>query len=195
VAGPRSRLRLIALLSVAAWAVHQLRYALAFGSGQGDALQRTGHGYLEVAGPIAGLLLLAAAAQLVTAFARRHAEARGTPLSLGRAWALLTVILLVVFSVQELLEGALSAGHAGGLAGLVGQGGWLAAPLAVLAALAVAVTLHEAEEAVAAAPVRLVGVLRWVATAPRVVAVAACRPPARPPARHLAGRGPPAPVA
>jgi hypothetical protein len=193
VAGPRSRLRLIALLSVAAWAVHQLRYALAFGSGQGDALQRTGHGYLEVAGPVAGLLLLAAAAQLVTTFARRRAEVRGSALSLGRMWALLTVILLVVFSVQELLEGALSAGHAGGLSGLVGQGGWLAAPLAVLAALAVAITLHEA--AVAAAPVRLAGALRWAAAAPRVLAVTACRPPARPPARHLAGRGPPAAVA
>lgn len=192
-AGPSTRLRLIAVLGVAAWAVHQLRYALAFGSGQGDALRRSGHGYLEVAGPLIGLLLLLAAAQLVQAVARRRADDGRPPLALHRAWALFTLVLLGVFATQELLEGALSSGHPSGAAALLRDGGWLAGPLAAAAGLVSALVLREARAVTGAAPIRLRGVLRWVTVPPArsltslcVSAVTDGR------GRHLAGRGPPA---
>ncbi len=44
---------------------------------------------------------------------------------------LISVVLLSLYCAQELTEGALAAGHAGGLAAVVGSGGWLALPLAI----------------------------------------------------------------
>ncbi|WP_354700331.1 hypothetical protein [Paraconexibacter sp. AEG42_29] len=193
MAGPRSRLRLIALLSVAAWSVHQLRYALAFGSGQGDALGRTGHGYLELAGPVVGLLLLAGAAQVLSTVGHRRALPAGRgALPLRSLWLLLSGILLGVFCAQELLEGALSAGHPSGADALVLHGGWLAAPLALAAGLASALILHEAEAAGSATPVRLRGILRWLALPPAPAATPARVVRLRRRGTQQAGRGPPA---
>jgi hypothetical protein len=49
-----------------------------------------------------------------------------------RAWLVAGVVaLLVLHASQELLEGALIADHPGGLAGVVGNGGWLAIPLSL----------------------------------------------------------------
>ncbi|MCW3038964.1 MAG: hypothetical protein JWM31_869, partial [Solirubrobacterales bacterium] len=129
VSRPGSRLRLLALLGLAAWSVHQLRYALAYGGGAPDVLRSTGHEYLTVLCPLLGLLLLAAAAQLLAALAARRHLRVGRPPSLARSWGQLSATLLAVFSAQELLEGALSAGHAGGASALVAGGGWLAVPL------------------------------------------------------------------
>ncbi|UTI64150.1 hypothetical protein NBH00_22775 [Paraconexibacter antarcticus] len=198
---PGSRLRLLALLGLAAWSVHELRYALAYGHDASGALRGSGHAYLGVAGPLVGLLVLVAAGQLVHALARRggggHTAGPGgaPPMSLTRTWAVLTGALLAAYSAQELLEGALAAGHASGAAALVAHGGWLAAPLAAAAALAVALVLREAEEAVAAAPVAAPAAGLLVAAAPLVrLRPAAARAARAPLARHLAGRGPPVPV-
>ena len=65
--------------------------------------------------------------------------------------------ILTVFISQELLEGAFAAGHAAGLAGVFGGGGWLAVPLALLAgALAALIDrgVFAAEELMAAVALR-----------------------------------------
>lgn len=192
VTAPGSRLRLIALLSVAAWCVHELRYAVAFGGHSAGALQASGHGYLDLVCPLVGLLVLAAVGQLLHAVARRHARAGHRAMSLPRSWALLTAALVAIFTAQELLEGALSTGHAPGVAGLVGSGGWLALPAAALAGLLCALVLREAGDAVQAAAVPAPGLTIRVARATSVlVRVADPRPHTLPLARHLAGRGPP----
>lgn len=189
---PGSRLRLIALLSVAAWSVHELRYALAFGGHSAGALQASGHGYLELICPLVGLLVLAAVGQLLHAVTRRHARAGGRAMSLPRSWALLTGALVAIFTAQELLEGALSTGHPPGLAGLVGSGGWLALPAATLAGLLCALVLREAGDAVQATVVPAPDLTILVARATSVLLrTADARPRALPLARHLAGRGPP----
>lgn len=201
VSRPGSRLRLLALLGLAAWSVHELRYALAYGHDASGALRTSGHAYLGVAGPLVGLLVLVAAGQLVHALARRGGRraadgpAGAAPASLARTWVLLTGALLAAYGAQELLEGALAAGHASGPAALVAHGGWLAAPLAAVAALAVALVLREAEEAVAAAPLAAPAAGLLVAAAPVVrFRPATARAVRAPLARHLAGRGPPVPV-
>ncbi len=48
-----------------------------------------------------------------------------------RIWALVSLVLLGLYCAQELTEGAVAAGHAGGLTGVLGSGGWLAVPLAI----------------------------------------------------------------
>ncbi len=122
--------RLVALIALGALALHQLRYALAHGPEAGAALAREGHAYLELAaGPVLTLALAAIAVSVV----RRawSGAARKLP-SVPRTYVWITASLLVVFSVQELAEGALFEGHASGIAGLVGSGGWLALPLAAV---------------------------------------------------------------
>jgi len=122
--------RLVALIALGALALHQLRYALAHGPEAGAALAREGHAYLELAaGPVLTLALAAIAVSVV----RRawSGAARKLP-SVPRTYVWITASLLVVFSVQELAEGALFEGHASGIAGLVGRGGRLPPPPAPL---------------------------------------------------------------
>lgn len=121
------------LIVLAALAVHQLRYLLAFGSGTHESLSAQGHAYLLHSMPIlTGFAVAVIAAGLLRAKlagprARQAAPAR-TRLY-GYALAILTV-----YSVQETMEGALSAGHASGVEAVLGSGGWLALPLALLLA-------------------------------------------------------------
>jgi len=176
-----------AALPLAALAVHQLRYLLAYGGGAGRELAATGHGYLTSVVPwlLAGAALAAAdggrrlwrarapgphrrgapsrargtgshrlgvpagrRACRAAAGRRRRAEpparwpagsrphdtpagrrrAAGSP---ARTWLALTAVLVVAFVAQELLEGRLAAEHPGGLAGIVGHGGWWALPAAM----------------------------------------------------------------
>jgi hypothetical protein len=120
--------RFVALLALGALALHQLRYALAHGADASAALEREGHAYLELAiGPV---LTLALAAIVVSLIRRAWTPARLSAPSPLRMFAANTVALLAVFSVQELAEGFLFAGHASGLAAILGGGGWLALPLA-----------------------------------------------------------------
>ncbi len=136
-----------ALLPPAAFAVHQLRYMLAYGSGAGPALQRTGHSYLHSVVPWLILLVALAAGGFLRALGR--AFSRQTSLSRYSAsflalWIACTGVLVTVFAGQELLEGAFATGHPVGLTGIFGFGGWWAIPAAACIALVLAAVFHGA---------------------------------------------------
>lgn len=148
--GVRSRLAghaSVALLAPAAFAVHQLRYMLAFGGHAGIELQRTGHSYLHSVVP--WLVLLTALAvggflrALGRAFAGQTSPARFT-LSLAAMWLACSVALVAIFACQEFLEGLFAAGHPAGLVGIFGYGGWWSIPAAVCVGLVLAAVLHGA---------------------------------------------------
>jgi hypothetical protein len=184
------RIRAAALISVGALAVHDLRFVLAYRSGASHELSVTGHGYLGDVTPVAmGALALA-----IAAFAWRvmnpHVEEARLP-STRRMWAFAAVVLLAVYSSQEWIEGELSSGHASGLAGIFGSGGWLAVPLAMVVGLVIALLLRGAEAAIArSARPRA----RWLRPRPLLTlsAPSVWRPlTGGPLARSLAPRGPP----
>lgn len=129
------RARAAALLPLASLGVHDLRYRLAYGGDAGHQLARQGHSYLGVVKPAIGVLCALVAADLVARLARawRLGDAGEARLSRSRLWVLATVALIAVYFGQELLEGAIFAGHPGGLAGVLGAGGWTAIPLSLAA--------------------------------------------------------------
>ncbi len=132
--------RTAALIAVGAFVVHQLRYLAGYGDAAGSELSRQGHGYLAGAMPIlAAFLISAVAAGLLRAALGRVSVSGRQPAghradTLARRAALFTAGIVVVFCVQESLEGVLCAGHAGGVAAVLAGGGWLAFPLAPLVA-------------------------------------------------------------
>jgi hypothetical protein len=134
------------LFPAAAFAVHQLRYELAYGSGSGAALSAQGHGYLTSLAPwVAVLVALALGSFLV-----RLARAGGARLDLrprrafAELWLVASGCLLATYSVQEWLEGLFAAGHPGGFAGVFGHGGWWAIVLSIAAGLLIAALLRVA---------------------------------------------------
>jgi hypothetical protein len=134
------------LFPAAAFAVHQLRYELAYGSRSGAVLSAQGHGYLDSLAPWVVVLLALGLGSFLVRIAKAGAgEGDLTPRrALGALWALSSVSLVAVYSAQEWLEGSFEAGHPGGLAGIFGHGGWWAIPLAVGIGLVVAVLLRAA---------------------------------------------------
>jgi hypothetical protein len=144
-------LRLVAILAVGAFALHQLRYLLAFGGSPSAELAEHGHGYLaDLLAPLAVLVLAASLATLV----RGTEGASTTGASLGRRIAIFAVGLLVIYAGQEALEAILTGGDPVGIATAVAGGGWVALPLALgigaLAALLLS-ALEAAEHAIAVA--------------------------------------------
>jgi hypothetical protein len=139
---PRSadpRLRAALLMPLAAMAVHQGRYYLAFGAHTPARLLRDGHSYLGSVVPFA-VLSAALALGLLAGRLARAWQGVGTdgsqppaprPRSMLRIWALISLVLVGLYCAQELTEGAVAADHAGGLTGVLGSGGWLAVPLAI----------------------------------------------------------------
>lgn len=130
------------LLPAAAFAVHQLRYELGYGSRSGAALAAQGHGYQNSLAPWLALLLAVAAGTYLARVARAatgrvEVRRRSFATLFGFAWAL----LLAVYCLQEWLEGVFAAGHPAGLAGIFGHGGWWAVPLSAVAAAVVALLL------------------------------------------------------
>lgn len=173
-----SRLRLVcsraasgALLPPAAFAVHQLRYTLAYGAGTSTELERTGHAYMHSMVPWLVLLLALAAGGFLRALGGAFAK-QTTPrrysLSFAALWLACTGVLVAVFAMQEMLEGWLIVGHPGGLSGIFGYGGWWAVPAATCIGLVLAAAYHGA---------------RWIVDA------VACRAP-----RSVGGLGPPEPA-
>ena len=152
-------LRLASLLAVAAFAVHQLRYLVAFGGDTGEELSHQGHDYLASAAPFAAALLLAAFAATLL-LARSGASAPGG--SAARRAGFCGLAILVVYATQEMVEGALSAGHPAGLDAVLASAGWVALPLALLlGALTVLVErLLERAEVVLARPRRALAARR-----------------------------------
>jgi hypothetical protein len=137
----------VLLLPLAALAVHQLRYVLAYRGHAGIMLQRTGHSYLHSITP--WIMLTAALAaggflhKLGRAFAGHRTVSRYTA-SLIVLWLACAACLIAIFACQELLEGLLATGHPAGLAGVFGYGGWWAIPLAAIIGLVLAAVLHGA---------------------------------------------------
>lgn len=136
-------LRTALLMPLAALIVHQLRYYLVFGVHTPSRLARDGHAYLSLLEPYVLLAVTIAtggfAGRMVQAWRSNpsgapapRALSRGALSSTLRTWMLLTAVLIALYSTQELAEGMFAAGHAAGLAGIVGHGGLIAAPLAVL---------------------------------------------------------------
>jgi hypothetical protein len=181
------------LLPVAAFAVHQLRYELAYGSHTGAALAAQGHGYLDSMAPWLGVLLALGLGSFLTRLARAaggRTELRPRRSFAGLA-ALASLALFATYSVQEWLEGVFAVGHPAGLEGVFGHGGYWAVPLSVLAGLVVATLLRFASAAVET-------VARLAARRPLVgPASGTLRPTAFSPvlcsplARRSAGRAPP----
>src|SRR4051812_49338437 len=122
------RVRLAALLAVGAFALHQLRYLIAFGGSSSTELAQQGHGYMsDLLAPLAVLVVAATLATLI----RGTEGASAAPVSLGRRAVVFAGALLAIFAGQELLEGLIASGHPAGSAAVFAQGGWIAAPLAV----------------------------------------------------------------
>jgi hypothetical protein len=133
--------RAAGVLALGALALHQLSYLLTNGGDAAHALADTGHGYLTRFVPALVVIALAilAAGLVRAAIAPRSGrlEAREPCFELRAGGFALA--LLGIFCAQELVEGALFAGHPDGLGALL-AGGWVALPLAfpigALAALA-----------------------------------------------------------
>jgi hypothetical protein len=176
------RLRRTALLSSGAWAVHELRFALAPVHG-GDG---PGHGYLHTALPLLTVLVALAATGFVSRLLAARDEGSSSR-SLRAEWLGCAVVLLGAFVLQEGSESALSA-HGP----IFADGGWLAVPIAIVVGLAVALLVRGARAAVAAGA-RIAVRLRAVLPPPPVSMFAppAARRPASAPLRHLAARPPP----
>jgi hypothetical protein len=136
-----------ALLAPAAFAVHQLRYMLAFGGHAGIELQRTGHSYLHSVVPWLVLLVALAVGGFLRALGRAFASQtspRRFTLSLAAMWLVCSAALVAIFACQEFLEGLFASGHPGGLVGIFGYGGLWSIPAVVCVGLVLAAILHGA---------------------------------------------------
>lgn len=129
----------IVFLPAAAVLVHQLRYWLSYGSQASNQLSGTGHAYLDSAVP--WIVMLTAAGVGIFAVRRRVGAHR----SFVARWLGAAAFLVVLFTVQEALEGIFSTGHPGGFGGVYGHGGWWAIPVAVVVAFLLALVLRVAD--------------------------------------------------
>jgi hypothetical protein len=120
--------RTSASIALGAFAVHQLRYLAGYGGGAHTALSAQGHAYLRLLLPM--LVVLAGSSLLGTVAAGALSAPRAAHRR-SAGWAFCTVALLVVFGLQETLEGVFAAGHPGGPAAAFGDGGWIAVPIAI----------------------------------------------------------------
>jgi hypothetical protein len=186
----------VVLMPAAAFAVHQLRYYLAYGSAAAAQLQRTGHSYLHSVVPWIVLLVALTVGGFLWALGRAMAGqtslSRYTLSFLG-LWAACAAALVAIFASQEFLEGVFAAGHPAGLAGIFGFGGWWSIPAAACVGLVLAALFHGArwvlgEVAQRHARVRSSAAVR-VASTPRPSDVLVFR--LAPLSGGWSGRGPP----
>jgi hypothetical protein len=184
-----------ALVPAAAFAVHQLRFMLAFDRASGAQLAQTGHAYLHSLVPWLVALLGVAVGVFLWGLGRALAGQRSAPrytLSLAALWLLCTVCLVAIYATQELLEGMLAGGHAAGWAGVFGYGGWWSLPAAAAVGLVLAACLHGARWALdqvarRRSDTRAVRPRRTTPRRPRDIVV----PRPLPLANGWSGRGPP----
>lgn len=196
VSVPRSSpvARVVALMALAAVAVHELRVWIGFDPADAE-LVRHEHAYLSLGLSLAGILAVVGLASFGRSLARARRWSTSDPSRGPRfalTWAATSVVLVAVYSGQELLEGVLVEGHPTGLGGIVGHSGWLALVLAVAFGALIAWLLKSAHSAIARAARRRpsAGRVRPKSTSPRLSlrAVASSAPVL---ALHLAGRAPP----
>jgi hypothetical protein len=177
----------LVLLPAAALLVHQLRYWLTYGSAASNELADQGHAYLGTVAPWVVMMTAGGFGLFVARLLRGRAVLQ-RPRSFAELWGGTAVLLVLIYALQESLEGLLAYGHPGGFAGVFGHGGWWAVPAAVAIAFGVALLLRVGESLV-----RLVSRARTLPRASTLV-----RPPAgdvfvrvRPLASAAAGRAPP----
>ncbi len=186
----------LALMPAGAFAVHQLRYWLAFGGRAGAVLAAQGHSYLHSVVPWIVLLI----AIWVGVFLRALGRAFGGCCSLSRytvsfagLWLMCAACLVAIYMSQEFLEGLFATGHPGGLAGIFGYGGWWSIPAALAVGLVLAAVFHGARWVLREVADRR---RRSATLVPRVPAAAhpprdALIPRLTPLAGGWSGRGPP----
>jgi hypothetical protein len=137
---------------LAAVAVHQLRFFLAYGDGGTRELAESGHSYLHSLTPWIVLLCTLGIGGFLRrlALAWREGEtSRSAPRrSTLRLWLVASFALVLVYAGQETLEGLLASGHAGGLAGIFGDGGLWAVPAALVVGAALALLVRGGEAAI-----------------------------------------------
>jgi hypothetical protein len=141
------RLAPAALTPVGAFAVHQLRYWLAFGHHAGAELQAQGHAYLHSLVPWIVFLVALAVGLFLRALGRALGGAASSPrytASFTALWLACAAGLITVYATQELLEGWFVTGHPGGLVGVFGYGGWWSIPAAAAVGLVLAAVFHGA---------------------------------------------------
>ena len=124
-------------MPAAAFAVHQLRYWLAYGNHAGVALAAQGHSYLHSVVPWIVLLIACAIGAFLVALGRAFGGGGSLPrytLSFAALWLMCAACLVAIYTTQEFLEGLFATGHPGGLVGIFGYGGWWSIPAAVAGA-------------------------------------------------------------
>jgi hypothetical protein len=190
------RLAPAALMPAGAFAVHQLRYWLAFGNRAGLALATQGHRYLNSLVPWIVLLIALACGVFLVALGRALGGRVSLPrytLSFCGLWLVCAACLVAVYVTQELLEGFFVTGHPAGLTGVFGYGGWWSIPAALAVGLVLAAAFHGARRVLQAVAERN---QQPAAVAPRAPIVARVRlnpllPALAPLADGWSGRGPP----
>jgi hypothetical protein len=143
----------LVLLPAAAFAVHQLRYTLAYGSNAGSVLAAQGHSYLNSLAPWLVLLMGLGASSFLVRVARAFVagEDNNPRRSFVGLWALAAASLVAIYVVQELLESFFAVGHPSGVGGVFGHGGWWALVASIVAGAGVAALLRVACEVVSLA--------------------------------------------
>lgn len=134
-------------MPAAAFAVHQLRYYLAYGLGAGAELQRTGHSYLHSVVPWIVLLAALAVGGFLWTLGRAIAgqtSLRRYTVSFVGLWMACSASLVAIFATQEFLEGLFATGHPAGLVGIFGFGGWWSIPASLCIGLMLAAMFHGA---------------------------------------------------
>lgn len=137
VSGRTHPLRALALLGAGAVAIHQLRYAIAYGDAAPHELAVHNHAYFDLALPAVATAFVVALAAVLIRIARGRAATPGRRTSLTALWLCCALALGTIYGVQETLEGA------GALAG----GGWIGFALAFPAGLLVALAIRGADAA------------------------------------------------
>lgn len=146
------RLLGVALFPLGVFAVHQLRYLLAFGSEAPHELAAQGHGYLLELLPWITLAVALGFGGLLARLA--HAWRRGVGdedpgWRLGGLWALASAGLLGMYVGQEFFEGLLATGHPQGLEGILGDGGLWSLPASIAVGGVLALVVRGSRELVA----------------------------------------------
>ncbi len=137
----------VALMPAAAFAVHQLRYWLAFGSYAGAELEQQGHSYLHSVVPWIVCLIAVSVGGFLRALGRAFGgkrPVRQRTLSFAGLWLLCAISLVAIYTCQELLEGLFATGHPGGLVGVFGSGGGWSVPAAAVVGLVLAAIFYGA---------------------------------------------------
>ncbi len=125
--------RTAALVALGSFAVHMLRFVFALASGTHDQPQFQGQSFLGHVPPtLAAVGFALIAARLWVSYTGAVSTRGSAPTSFWRRSLGFGVAIVSVYVAQELLESALFSDHAQGIAGVLGNGGWVAIAFAAL---------------------------------------------------------------